>query len=414
MRSFLFLVIFVNHVSAQHPDDKFILDKLCSKDLAGRGYVDYGDALAANFIASQFKRMGLKKVKRSFFQSFDFQVNTFPDSLFLKINGNFLEAGLHYVVNPSSPSGTFTRESYVFNQSFSNIDDLFDKIKNIDRTNQILVFDKGAFKSKEAMTNLQSAVTKISDFMPVLLLNDGPPIWHVSQYQMRFPVFEVDKKMFENGRIEMKVVAKLINHKTRNVIARIPAKNKAKRRIVFTAHYDHLGKMGNFVFYPGANDNASGVTLMLAITRKLFAKPRTDTEYVFIAFAGEEVGLLGSKHFVSNPLIDLNSIRFLLNLDIFGGAHHSITAVNGTIYSHEFQCLHETNQEMNITPEIKARGESPNSDHHWFHKAGVRSMFLYSGGLNAHYHVPWDEAKDVDLVLLDKTADLIVRFILKL
>lgn len=412
MRSILGILLFVPFFSwNQHPDDQRVINQLCSAEFSGRGYVNAGDSLAAGFIASEFKKLKLKPIKRNYFQNFSFQVNTFPAELSLDINGKALIPGKDFVVNPSSSSAKLERQTIFFKEKFSRVEDIVTGLEQLNPQSHIVVLDKSHFKTRDELMVLRTTVSKLAEVMPVILLNDGTPIWHVSQNQWNFPVFEVNKSSFEEGIVQIHVLAKMKNHKAKNVIARIPAKGKTKRRIVFTAHYDHLGRMGQETFYPGANDNASGVTLMIAIARKLVKQPRSSTEYVFIAFAGEEVGLLGSKYFVENPMFDLKSIRFLVNLDIFGGAQHSITAVNGTIYHDEFECLVNTNKEMNVTPEIKSRGESANSDHHYFHAAGVRSFFLYSGGNNKHYHVPTDEAQDVDMVLLDKCADLMVRFV---
>jgi aminopeptidase YwaD len=412
MRKLILFLIFIPLLAwSQHPDDSRIINQLCSDEFGGRGYVNSGDSMAAEYIALEFKKMGLRPQKRFFFQVFGFRVNTFPGKLSFSINGNLLIPGKDYVVNPSSPSAKLDRETIVYLEKFSRVEDIVEALPQLDPAKHIIILDKSKFVSREDQIVLRTAIAKLSEVMPVILLNEGTPIWHVSQNQWNHPVFEVDKAVFELGKIQAEVEAKIINHSARNVVARIKSKGKPRRRIVFTAHYDHLGRMGQNTFYPGANDNASGVTFMIAIARKLVKQPRSSTEYVFIAFAGEEVGLLGSKYFVENPMFDLKSIRFLVNLDIFGGAQHSITAVNGTIYHDEFECLVNTNKEMNVTPEIKSRGESANSDHHYFHAAGVRSFFLYSGGNNKHYHVPTDEAQDVDMVLLDKCADLMVRFV---
>jgi hypothetical protein len=406
-----FLFFFVFGISAQNAEDKRILEKLCSEDFSGRGYVMQGDSLAAEFIANEFNKLGLKKVKRKYFQSFDFLVNTFPTILSLELNGAQLIPGKDFVVAPSSPSAVMRRKTLLFPNKFENIEEIFQSIGEIDIQEHVLVFDKTNFKSRDELLALRTVTAKLAEIIPVILLNEGTPIWHVSQNQFRYPVVEMNGSLFENGIVDFQVDAQMKRHRARNVIARIPAQGKAKRRIVFTAHYDHLGRMGQHTFYPGANDNASGVTLLFSIARKLLKQPKSNTEYVFIAFAGEEVGLLGSKYFVEHPLFPLESVRFLVNLDIFGGAHKSITAVNGSVYKEEFELLVKTNADVKATPEIKIRGESANSDHHWFHAAGVRCFFLYSGGNNPHYHVPWDEAKDVDLLLLDKSADLITRFV---
>lgn len=409
-----FLIFFPVIVFAQNKQDERVLQFLCSPELSGRGYVNSGDSLAAEFIAKEYQTAHLKTFKKTYFQAFQFLVNTFPGELCLKINGNEMEPGKDYIVHPSSPTMHTTRFAIFLDDYAASPEAVLHAIPELDVEKHVLILDKIHFDSQDEAQQLQAIVSKMSEKMPVIVLTKGTPIWFMAQNQRKFAVFEINREKFELGEIEMRVEAKIKKHNARNVIARIPAKGKAKQRIIFTAHYDHLGRMGKNTFYPGANDNASGVTLMLNIARKLAKQKRTSTEYVFMAFAGEEVGLLGSHYFAKNPWFKLNSVRFLLNLDIFGGGQMSITAVNGTIHKDEFELLKEANEEFRATPEIKVRGETANSDHHWFHANGVPCFFLYTAGHNKNYHVPWDEPKDVDLTLLDKTADMLLRFVSKL
>jgi Zn-dependent M28 family amino/carboxypeptidase len=82
--------------------------------------------------------------------------------------------------------------------------------------------------------------------------------------------------------------------------------------VVFTAHYDHLGLMGRHNFFPGANDNASGVALLISLADYFQHHPQPYS-VVFLAFSGEEAGLLGSGYFADHPPIKLSSVRFLIN-----------------------------------------------------------------------------------------------------
>src|SRR5699024_4573068 len=97
----------------------------------------------------------------------------------------------------------------------------------------------------------------------------------------------------------------------------LPSSKKDADTLVFTAHYDHLGMMGKKAMFPGGNDNASGTSMLLSMAHYFQQNP-SDYHLIFIAFAGEEVGLLGSKYFVENKSISLSSIHFLINLDIMG------------------------------------------------------------------------------------------------
>ncbi|WP_448636180.1 M28 family peptidase [Pedobacter panaciterrae] len=79
--------------------------------------------------------------------------------------------------------------------------------------------------------------------------------------------------------------------------------------MVITAHYDHLGGMGNKTYFPGANDNASGISFLLSLAKYYAANPQPYT-MAFICFAGEEAGLLGSKYFTEYPLLALQKSGF--------------------------------------------------------------------------------------------------------
>src|SRR5690606_28250433 len=148
--------------------------------------------------------------------------------------------------------------------------------------------------------------------------------------------------------------------KARNVVGMIEGKNKDSI-IVITAHYDHLGKVGETIF-PGANDNASGTAFLLSLA-KHYAKKQPNYTLVFIAFAAEEAGLIGSYHFAENPMVDLRKIKFLLNFDIMGAGEEGIQIVNSSIFTKEYELLNQINSKKNYVKQIKKRGESCNSDH---------------------------------------------------
>ena len=109
----------------------------------------------------------------------------------------------------------------------------------------------------------------------------------------------------------------------RNVIGYI--NNDAKNTIVIGAHYDHLGYGGDGslfrdsikAIHNGADDNASGTAVMLDLARKLNTT-NTNNNYLFIAFSGEEMGLLGSNYFVKNPTINTKAVSYMLNMDMVG------------------------------------------------------------------------------------------------
>ena len=181
--------------------------------------------------------------------------------------------------------------------------------------------------------------------------------------------------------------------------------------IVFSAHYDHLGRMGRGTYFPGANDNASGVSMLLNLAKHYsleINKPKYSM--VFIAFAGEEAGLAGSKYFIEHPLVDLKKIRFLINLDLVGTGDEGMMVVNATEHKREFEQLKKINEDRQYLTHIGERGKSKNSDHYYFSENGVPAFFFYTmGGIQA-YHDIYDKAETLPLTKYKEVFRLIRDF----
>jgi Zn-dependent M28 family amino/carboxypeptidase len=198
-----------------------------------------------------------------------------------------------------------------------------------------------------------------------------------------------------------------------NVIGYLPAAQNAKKKpyIVITAHYDHLGKMGRDTYFPGANDNASGVGMLLYLAQELSLKRDPNFNYVFIAFGAEEAGLVGSHYYVEHPLFDLKQIRFLLNTDIMGSGEEGITVVNATLFDKEFQQLKAMNEDGKYIAQVKSRGPAANSDHYFFTEKGVPAFFVYTMGPNKHYHDIQDTAEELSYAAFEPLAQLLLKFV---
>ena len=158
-----------------------------------------------------------------------------------------------------------------------------------------------------------------------------------------------------------------------------------------------------------ANDNASGVSLLLGLAKYYAAHPQPYS-IVFICFAGEEAGLIGSKYFTDNPLIPLRNIRFLLNLDLEGTGDEGITLVNATEFPDEFAAMNKVNDEGRYVAKINARGKAANSDHYWFSEKGVPAFFFYTlGGIKA-YHDVFDKSATLPLNEYNDLVKLVIGF----
>jgi Zn-dependent M28 family amino/carboxypeptidase len=157
--------------------------------------------------------------------------------------------------------------------------------------------------------------------------------------------------------------------------------------------------MGRRTYFPGANDNASGVALLLELATH-YARPenRPACSVVFLLFGAEEAGLVGSTYFVQHPLVPLANIKFLLNLDLLGTGEEGATVVNGRVHEAAFARLTALNEAHHYLPRLTARGRAANSDHFPFSEVGVPAFFMYTRGGSLAYHDVNDQPAALSLV----------------
>lgn len=191
--------------------------------------------------------------------------------------------------------------------------------------------------------------------------------------------------------------------------------NDAPYTIVIGAHYDHLGR-GDFggsrdtvahigLIHNGADDNASGVAGLLELAR-VYSTNDVKEKYnlLFIAFSAEELGLLGSKYWVEHPTIPLNSIHWMLNMDMIGRYNPlSGLAVIGYGTSTSFPTIFE-----GITSDLKfnlSRDGNGGSDQTSFYKKNIPVLFFHTGG-HEDYHKIGDDAHKIDYKALKSILEL--------
>ena len=199
----------------------------------------------------------------------------------------------------------------------------------------------------------------------------------------------------------------------RNVIGFLD--NKAENTVVIGAHFDHLGYGGDGSLYRdsikaihnGADDNASGVAVMLNLISKL-KKKNTSNNYLFMAFSGEEMGLLGSNYFVKNPTIDTKSISYMINMDMVGRLKDSALAVYGTGTSPVFKQTLKT-QNNNFRLIQKESGVGP-SDHTSFYLADIPVLHFFTGQ-HSDYHKPSDDVETLNYDGMELVSNYIFNIV---
>lgn len=401
---------------------KKIIDSLTSESMHGRGYVNNGDNRAAEFIKREYESFGLQPFNDNYFQSFTFPVNTFPNEI--SFNCSFKNkcktsvfkgiAGQNFLVSPNAPSINTSFTTIVFDSTYTTSEKKFESFrKKIKSKNVFVIVDDRGISDKTKLNYFKKVKegyfgTHVIELVKKLTWSVSQKVAQYIRIQVPVDSFSFNAKGKGNIVIENKYIPE---HHTQNVIGYIKGTEQPDSFIVFSAHYDHLGQMGKNAYFPGANDNASGCAMLLNLVN-YYSMPQNKPKYsiAFMAFAGEEAGLLGSSYYTEQPLFPLKNIKFLMNMDMLGTGEDGITIVNGSVFQKEFDYIVSMNEQKEYVKEIKIRGKAANSDHYNFSEKGVKAFFIYTmGGIKA-YHDIYDRAKTLPLTAFDDLYFLIIDF----
>ncbi|MGB5507679.1 M28 family peptidase, partial [Robiginitalea sp.] len=189
--------------------------------------------------------------------------------------------------------------------------------------------------------------------------------------------------------------------------------NGAARTVILGAHFDHLGMGGEGSLYRGepaihngADDNASGVAVLLKLAKMLKERPDARDNYLIVFFSGEEMGLLGSNYFAKNPALNLDQVPYMINLDMVGRLREEKTlSVSGTGTTPVWpQILNSLNPGFELV--LSESGVGP-SDHTSFYLQDIPVLHFFTGQ-HEDYHKPSDDAE----LLNYEGMDLIAGYIL--
>lgn len=194
---------------------------------------------------------------------------------------------------------------------------------------------------------------------------------------------------------------------TQNVVGYIEGSDAVLKNefIVIGAHYDHWGwggkgssskKKDTMAIHNGADDNASGVSALLSILKELSkSKVKPKRSIIFIAFSGEEQGLLGSKYFVNNLPVNKSAVKVMLNMDMVGrlNTEKQLYMGGAGTFPDGVELMKRLTIGSGLNPIIHA-GEVGGSDHVSFYKSDISSIGFHTGG-HPQYHTPED---DIDLI----------------
>jgi hypothetical protein len=450
----------LNELSAQRYSQ--YVSFLASDDLKGRGNGTPELERAADYIAGQFRSLGLKPAGDggSFFQKFSITTGVeFSSKNSLQVSGASRQKDKDFVTMPLSASGTYEGPVVFAGYGITAESLKWDDYAGIDVAGKaVVVFrhdpeegdpnnrfikdpaEPSTFvnKAKNARKHGAKAILFITDrnhhgTTPDALAKD------IAQLEARdlsiiamhttlaavMPLFEKAgkniadlQKTIDGGRkpqsfelkdAKVRLVAdvKPVRKTVRNVLASIAGSDaKLKNEwVVIGAHYDHLGlgDINNEMYasdigkiHHGADDNASGTAGVLELARLIQNNRQTFKRSVlFMTFAGEELGLFGSSHFVNNPTVPLPSITAMINMDMIGRLSTRSLNVMGTGTSPDFKIwIEEANKDVGLTLAL-SNGGHEGSDHISFNGKHIPILFFFSG-LHADYHRPSDTSEKID------------------
>ena len=402
------------------------INMLASPGMHGRGYVENGRDDAARYIQKKFKIFNLRTFTKahSYLQGYSFPVNTFPGDMYLSLNKKELIPGRDYIINAASPSfkGEKLKAEYIdlaaliITDTAAVVDTFltdsswhatlatFDKkhvyfLENVDSFCAVM-----HFKTKKFPAKLPGGC--------FIIPGKEKLTWDVATDTIKATVFYVKPTLLASKAKNVSVSVQSLfvaDVHSDNIIGCVPGTVK-DTFLAFTAHYDHLGMMGDTTVFPGASDNASGTAMLLYLASYFSTHPQ-HYSLLFIAFSGEEPGLQGSAYYITHPIVPLKNIKFLTNIDIMGDATDGVTVVNATEFPKEFSMLEKINDSHSYLPVIKSRGKAANSDHYYFTEKGVPSFFIYSNGGQGFYHDIYDTAHEITLNNVDGVANLLIDFV---
>ena len=444
---------------------------LASPELAGRGTGTPGLDKAAEYIAGQFSRAGLKPLNGGFQQRFTVTVEASlgpGNALVCESCGSDtdLQVSRDFVPFSFSGSGSVTGNLVFAGYGITADEYDYDDYAGIDAKGKIVIilrhepqeYDsaspfEGRVYTEHSQMYRKALNAKAHGAAAILFVNDtanhsgtngletfsslvapgstGIPFFHVHSDEIEKWFIHAGKNFrdLQSGidhRLEpasfefpdhmrATLTAAVTNRQqpVPNVVGYLPG--TTNEYVVIGAHYDHLGLGEQYslapdqtgTIHPGADDNASGTAALLALARWFGAQPKIKRGVVFIAFAGEEIGLLGSTHYTAHPALPLSDAVAMINMDMIGRLRERKLTVGATASGEGLRTLiTELGRNAGLELQTDDQAVYGSSDHTTFQARQIPSLFFFTG-LHADYHRPTDTAERID----PKATAQVVNFI---
>ena len=414
MKKILLLILAVITVQLNAQDlahYQKIVKELSSAKYQGRGYAEDGANKAGKWIAKEFAKVGADEVTC---QPFTLNINTFPGKMDVRVDGKKLTPGVDFTLREFNPGlkGEF-KLYYVDMENFDEEKMLAD-LATPEYEGAMVVCDfMFTYKHTKAFRKLASKkdcsnVGMVYTWEEPLkfykaygeVVREKPIIWVKPDFPKDAKTIKVN---MENKFLE--------NYECFNVIAKVEG-NRHDSCYVFTAHYDHLGKLGKKTYYPGAHDNASGTAAVITFAAH-YAKNKPEFDMYFIAFSGEDANLRGSDWYVEHPVVPLSQIKFLFNLDMIADNNPKQYCEFNDVAMDGYALFEKINAEKGYFEALDRHELDENSDHWPFAKKNVPVVFFMNehGDAYKNYHTVFDTYENHISTNYEPTFLLIKDFI---
>ncbi len=362
----------------------------------GRTDCNGGITAAAQYIRENIASMGLTSTDLNF----TYPKNTMRGALEFYVDGNKRIYTEEYMVKEFSPSANATMGIYHLPDEYlADKEKFYSHLNSGKYADKFVAFNFALFSknfSGEGVELYKDNLSCLAGKVGGLIFGyDSRPVQFISRavYTLAFPVVAVGPWFGKEAKeATLKLDAEFIeDYKALNIASYIEGKDKSDEHIIFMAHYDHLGVIGQGNIFTGANDNASGVGTLLSLMQ-YYSKNQPEQSLLFLFLDGEEANLLGAKDYVANPLMPLDKVKFAINLDMVGddGAN-LICEIGGNGGEEGFELFRKINSQKGYFTSIDPEPFTDNSDHYYFGTAGVPCMyFTIEGSKYQYYHTPQD------------------------
>ncbi|MBR4389272.1 MAG: Zn-dependent exopeptidase M28 [Prevotella sp.] len=390
---------------------KRVVKEISSSRYQGRGYAKGGANKAGKFLKKEYKKAGVDEVT---LQYFTIDINTFCGKMEMWADGNKLRAGVDFSMREYSPGIHGEFPVYHVDTLNFDADRMFADLQKPEYCNALVCCDFWfSYNHREAFSRLQKA----GECTNAGLLQTWPsPIKFYKAYGERTvdkPIVWVTPEAIEGVKtVRVNVDNRFLKgYELFNVIAKVSGE-RHDSCYVFTAHYDHLGNLGKKVFYAGANDNASGTAAIVTLAA-YYAKHRPPYDMYFISFSGEDANLRGSEFYAEHPIVPLEQIRYLFNIDMIGDNSPILYCEVSDEGLCGYRLFEQINGERHHFKKLNKGDLAGNSDHYPFAKRHVPCIFLENqeGCAFPYYHTIYDNWEHAVFDSYEPVFHLVTDFI---